>query len=466
MKIDILFERIDPNHYFISNESGSNLIISRDEFSSLLSNKLAPQLIKKLYEKNMIITKKNEWRYLRNYAKLKSFTFNPPSLHIVVLTTKCNHACIYCRVKPSTNKEIDMDIKTAFKVVDFILSTPSRYITIEFQGGESLINWKTFEKTIEYLKEKQKHTSKEIIVSVVTNLSLMTNEKLKFILENNISVCTSLDGPRHIHNTNRIYSATDSYEMVVKWLKILMNIVQKLKSGKRDSLPSALMTTTRISLKYPKEIIDEYRNLHLGGIFIRPLSPIGYAASVWDKIGYSAEEFLEFYEESLDYILEINKTEKFIERNAAIKLKKILLNEDPNYLDLRSPCGAVVGQISYYPDGGIYTCDEGRMVGKGGEKFFKIGNVFKNSYKDILTSIKSRNVVYSSLNDNYPKCIRCAFKPFCGICPVFNYTVKNTLINLDYSNLWCDIEKGIFKILIKKIINEKHRKIFMRWFDA
>lgn len=466
MKIDFLFEKIDSNHYFISNESGTNLIISKKEFLSIVSNKIKPKLIEKLYKKNIIIGKKNEWRYLTNYKKLKRFIFNPPTLHIVVLTTKCNHSCVYCRAKPLDSNQTNMEEKTVFKVIDFIFSTPSYYITVEFQGGEALINWDAFKKAVMYIKEKQKKIKKDIVISIVTNFSLMTKEKLKFMIENNISICTSLDGPSYIHNKNRLYTGGDSYFTVTKWLKTINNFFEKRKGYKRDSLPSALMTTTRISLKYPHEIIEEYRKLGLGGIFIRPLSPIGYAKHVWDKIGYTAEEFIKFYEKSINYILKINKKETFIERNAAIKLKKILFNEDPNYLDLRSPCGAVIGQLSYYPNGHIYSCDEGRMTNMDGEKFFKIGNVFKDSYEDILSYSKSKNVIYSSINDNYPKCVRCAFKPYCGVCPVFNYTVKDTLINLDYSNYWCDIEKGIFKVLINKIKEEKYLKIFMRWFDA
>ena len=48
---------------------------------------------------------------------------------------------------------------------------------------------------------------------------------------------------------------------------------------------------------------------------------------------------------------------------------------DPNYLDIRSPCGAGIGQIAYSYDGKIYTCDEGRMLGGMGDDIFCIGNV-------------------------------------------------------------------------------------------
>ena len=39
--------------------------------------------------------------------------------------------------------ENDMSIATAEKVVDMAMRSPSDSITIEFQGGEPLVNWKS-----------------------------------------------------------------------------------------------------------------------------------------------------------------------------------------------------------------------------------------------------------------------------------------------------------------------------------
>ena len=46
-----------------------------------------------------------------------------------------------------------------------------------------------------------------------------------------------------------------------------------------------------------------------------------------------------------------------------------------NYMELRSPCGAGVGQLAYYADGDIFTCDEGRMLHEMGQSTFRLGNV-------------------------------------------------------------------------------------------
>ena len=67
------------------------------------------------------------------------------------------------------------------------------------------------------------------------------------------------------------------------------------------------MTTTKESLAYPKEIIDEYLRLNLGSIFLRSLSPYGFATKTMKAIGYSSEEFVEFYKKALDYIIELNR---------------------------------------------------------------------------------------------------------------------------------------------------------------
>ncbi|MEF3280836.1 MAG: His-Xaa-Ser system radical SAM maturase HxsB [Elusimicrobiota bacterium] len=445
------FEKLEDG-YFISNDFGECSIVKKNEFEKLLNKK-------KKKKENLKI--QNE--LIKKYKNLTSYVFSSPSLHIMVITLRCNHLCKYCRTQ-NFGASSEMSEETARKTIDFILNTPSQNIAIEFQGGEPLLNWKTFKMSIDYIKSKK--SDKDIKLSIVTNLSLMDDDKLKFLLLNNVSICTSLDGPEKIHNANRPYNGGSSYQKTIYWLKKIKKLVDSRSKGEKDSLPQALMTTTKFSLSNPQAIIEEYLNLGIGGIFIRPLSPIGYAKYKWSEIGYNAKDFLDFYEKSLDYIIKINYSEKFIERNAAIKLKKIIFNEDPNYLDLRSPCGGAIGQIAYNYDGDIYTCDEGRMLGAYGDFSFRIGNVFNSSYYEIINSGPARVCAMASCLENQPKCFRCAFKPYCGICPVFNYETSKTPYGSYKSQYWCEIEKGIFKILIKKLSKKENYKIFLRWFDA
>ena len=60
---------------------------------------------------------------------------------------------------------------------------------------------------------------------------------------------------------------------------------------------SALMTTTEKSLSQPREIIDEYLRLGFNGIFLRSLSPYGFAIKTNRFQSYDTERWLDFYRE-------------------------------------------------------------------------------------------------------------------------------------------------------------------------
>ena len=136
-----------------------------------------------------------------------------------------------------------------------------------------------------------------------------------------------------------------------------------------------------------------------------------------------------------------NNRVTFIERQARIMLHKILRSTDPNYLEMRSPCGAVTGQLAYGPDGKIYTCDEGRMIGEG---LFCVGDAKMDSYKEVLGSPTALSMINASITDSL-FCDTCAYKPWCGVCPVMNYAEQGSLIG--------------------DIVNTPRHKIFLAQFD-
>lgn len=79
----------------------------------------------------------------------------------------------------------------------------------------------------------------------------------------------------------------------------------------------------------------------------------------------------------MDALIEINKKGRFIKEDHASILLRRVRGDFMNYMELRSPCGAGVGQLAYYADGDIFTCDEGRMLHEMGQSTFRLGNVYK-----------------------------------------------------------------------------------------
>lgn len=451
----------------VSNDFGGWLVLDGREFRSLKDGSFARKkgLCAKLARRGFIKERLDFESLGQDMGGLHRHSFGGPSLHILVVTLKCNHACVYCRaVKAGGFEKAVMSLETAKKSIDMAFSSPNKNIVIEFQGGEALINWPVVRNAILYARKKNTAYDKNLEISVVTNLSLMDEEKFSFLTGHGAGVCASLDGPAFLHDANRRYAGGSSHEKTLYWLKKALSLKH---GGEKDSLPSALMTATKLSLKYPEEIVETYRKIGLGGIFLRPLSPIGFARSVWGDIGYKSEEFGSFYRSALEHILRLNRRgERFVERNAAIVARKALKKEDPNFLDLRSPCGGAIGQLAYNWDGGVYTCDEGRMAGFGRDDFFRLGSVYKNSYQEIISAPAARVCALASCLENQSACSRCAWKPFCGVCPVYNYETQGSPWGDIVTGDWCKIQKGIFSAVFDALSKPSSRKIIEGWLDT
>jgi len=457
------------DEYLLTNDFGYYKFISPENFEKLLKNDLnkSSELYNELWRKGFLKRDLSKHEPLsEQYRKKKASLFSGPGLHIIVVTLRCNQNCIYCQAsaKDLTDKGLDMDIETAERTVNRIFETPNDHITIEFQGGEPLVNWEAVKFIVEYAREKEKETNKEVDFSLVTNLSLLTEERLDFLAEKLVGICTSLDGPEEVHNKNRPYPKGNGYAETVKWIKKYRQKKEEMeKKGKTLTRINSLVTLSKISLDYPEEIINEYLRLNFRGIHLRPLSYLGYSSGNFkDKMGYPVEDFLDFWKESLDYIVEINNLGNYFhERETRIRLRKILVRQDPGYTDLSSPCGAAIGQMLYNYDGDVYTCDEGRMIE---DDTFKIGEVKKDSYEDMIGSDTTQAVINCSLLDNFP-CRSCVYKPFCGVCPVKNYNNYGNMFPQMKNTGWCKLQKGQFDYIFSKLKDDKYRKVFESWVD-
>ena len=224
-------------------------------------------------------------------------------LHIFVISLRCEHSCHYCQVSRvnASRTLYDMSPATADKALQLVFECPAEALKIEFQGGEPLLNFEVIRRLVEQAEVKAEETGKNISFVITTNLALITDEILEFCAAHRIFISTSLDGPSFIHNANRPRPGNDSYELTLRGIEKTRKILG------REAI-SAVMTTTRLSLDYPREIIDEYLEQGFGTIFLRSLSPYGFARKTERQIGYDMEQFLAFYVAALGYIIELNKT--------------------------------------------------------------------------------------------------------------------------------------------------------------
>lgn len=446
----------------ITNDLGRYHFLEKEEFEGLINEKLdeSTELYKKLEKEHFFYNTSSE-RYLEDIKPElrygKSYLFSATSLHIFVVTNDCNGRCVYCQAQSGNVKECrKMSCEVARRAVDLALQSPQKELSFEFQGGEPLLNFPVIKYIIEYSEAVK--GDKIIHYTLVSNLSLLTEQMILFFQKYDVSISTSLDGDGELQNRNRpLADGRNTYDV----------FKEKAGSLKKHGLSyGAIQTTTRLSLERYKEIIDEYRNRELSSIFIRPLTPLGCALAHWDEIGYTTEEFLEFYRNSLQYLLKINKEGYFMkEGHASIFLSKIIHGYGVNYMELRSPCGAAVGQMAYYYDGNIFTCDEGRMLYEMGDRSFCMGNVMADDYDTLMDSRLCKAVCKYSIIECLPKCCDCVYQPYCGTCPVINYAMEKDIISRSARNYRCEIYGGMLDIIFELLMDQENERVMKGWVE-
>lgn len=459
------FDRITQDEYILTNMVGEFYVISPQKLYELIEYKLPnnSKEIADLRSKHFLYYPNEKAPFELLALKLRtklSRLANFTNLHLFVVTLRCDHSCPYCQVsRQSEDKAMyDMTKETADKALDIVFRSPSPALKIEFQGGEPLLNFDMVKYIVKEAKERNKLFNREIQFVIATTLSLINDDILKFCKEHKIILSSSLDGPEDLHNENRPRVGKDSYQKFIQGLTRAREVLGY------DQV-SALMTTTDKSLSRVKEIIDEYLKLGFDGIFLRSLSPYGFAIKTKKFMTYDAQRWLEFYKEGLNYIIELNKSGiRFNEQYASLILTKMLTPSDPGYVDLMNPSGAGIAAIVFNYDGAVYASDESRMLAEMGDTTFKLGDLSKNTYEEIILSDVLMDALENSFTISVPMCSDCAFEPYCGADPVYHHAIHKDVVGRKPESAFCQRNMAIFKHLIELMRKDPQvKQIFLSW---
>jgi len=459
------FERLQDGDLVLTNEVGEFTFLPSSKLEDVVQKRLDPadQAYADLRARHIIMEPGDEASLellaLKKRTKLKNLA-NFTNLHLFVVTLRCDHSCQYCQVsRQSENKAaFDMTPETADRALDIVFRSPNPAIKIEFQGGEPLLNFSLIRYVVEHAKERNRIEGRLLQFVITTTLALLTPEILNFCSEHQIFLSSSLDGPADLHNRNRPRPGKDSHARFVAGLQQARD-----KLG-YDSV-SALMTTSPASLTRVKDIVDEYLTHGFDGIFLRHLSPYGFAIKTKSYQSYNAERWLEFYREGMDYILELNKQgTHFVEHFSSLMLTKMLTSREPGFVDLMNPSGAGIAAVLFNYDGDVYASDEARMLKEMGDTSFRLGNLYQNSYEELFTSEALLNALDDSFTSSAPMCSQCAFESWCGADPVFHHAMFGDVLGRKPESEFCSRIMGVTKYLLEKIKwDPQAKKIFMRW---
>jgi uncharacterized protein len=175
---------------------------------------------------------------------------------ILNITGGCNLACKYCFAETAENKQ-SMSLKIAQKAIDNLLSQKNEIgeYSIYYFGGEPLLKKVLLRQITEYAyREIVVKRNKKVNFLINTNATLINEEALELFRQYRFGVTVSIDGPREIHDANRIYhTGKGSYG----------NVVEKINLLKKYHITTNLRATFSPKIKNLVSVFDFFEKLQL-----------------------------------------------------------------------------------------------------------------------------------------------------------------------------------------------------------
>lgn len=152
------------------------------------------------------------------------------------VTEDCNYRCTYCRrtitlqydaPQPEPLLQAYLSEENAFRAVDYYFERYTGFLakltpekrqalletvppTLSWYGGEPFLNFPLMRSVTAYFQslpwEQHGVPADRLRVSSNTNLSLLTDEMIEFIIGNRVLLFASLDGPEQEHDRCRVFS--------------------------------------------------------------------------------------------------------------------------------------------------------------------------------------------------------------------------------------------------------------------
>ncbi len=324
----------------------------------------------------------------------------PLTTLVLNVTSKCNLACTYCyeygedRVVEPSKKPRFMTEETARQSVDFMFAEAGEQKTVHltFFGGETLLNYKVLRSALAYARSRAAALGKEVDVSLTTNATLLRDEIIDWIVDNDVGVTVSIDGDREQQNRHRVFhNGKGSYDVIRPHIESLLTKHRRRPVGAR-------VTLTHDNL----DVIGIFRHLRgeLG------FWEVGFApvTTSWRR-DYAIEEagfeqmlfsFQELAREFLAFALE--------GRHHGFSNVRDTVEEIHKGMSKAYPCGAGLGLLGVATDGDVALCH--RFAGSDSHK---LGTVFEGVDHALQDDYLVRHHIA-----NKTDCSQCWARPLCA----------------------------------------------------
>lgn len=339
----------------------------------------------------------------------------PPRVHVLTKPTGaiCNLNCSYCffldkeQLYPGSRFRMSDEVLETY-IRQLIETHRTREVTVAWQGGEpTLMGIDFFRKAIVY-QEKYRKPGMTFENTMQTNGTLLNDEWCEFLKENNYLVGLSIDGPRELHNANRVDKAGQpTFDKVMRGLRLLQ------KHGVEYNI---LTTVNAVNGDYPLEVYRFLRD-EVGTSWMQFIPVIErvnedgrtlyqQGATVSDR-SVKPEQFGNFLITIFDEWIRHDVGKVFVQTFEATARKWMNL---PSGMCIFEPtCGL---GVALEHNGDLYSCDH--FV----EPDYRLGNIQEQHMRDLVGSDRQQQFGHDKLETLPKYCLECDVRFACnGECP-------------------------------------------------
>ncbi len=324
----------------------------------------------------------------------------PLTTMVLNVTSKCNLSCTYCyeygedRLVDEGTMPRFMDEKTARDSVEFMLSQSKgqKVVNLTFFGGETLLNFKLLQTTMDYALRRGDEEGKRVRFSLTTNGTLLKPDVIEWLSENDVGVTISIDGPEEMNDQFRVLNnGMGSYEMIVPKVKELLKRHTTRPIGARVTLTQQNLDVHRIF----QHLTEEIGFKEVGFAPVTTSSCHGYAL---DENSYDRMlvQFQELAREWLEYAAE--------DRYHGFSNVRESIEEIHKGFSKAYPCGAGLGLMGVSTDGNVNLCH--RFAGSEEHRLGSVTEGVDRTKQEQF--LEEHHIAYK------PDCHSCWARPLCS----------------------------------------------------
>jgi radical SAM protein with 4Fe4S-binding SPASM domain len=318
----------------------------------------------------------------------------------LLITEKCNLACPYCLAGANSSMPA-MDRDIARKTVDLAFGmAESDVLAFEFAGGEPFLKYDLMKETVAYIRNHPLRGNRRLFLSTQTNATLLNEERVRWLKEEDIRVGISIDGGSQAQNKSRPQvNGKESFSKLARGIDLLH----------RFEVPfGGLVVLNRANADDPAELAATLLRLGIHGFRLNPVAYLGDARKNWNQVGLSQEHIIGFMKGLMAHI--VDRKLPLLEDNVR-SMCDFLTSKQRRTRCMRTHCGAGDTFQAIAANGDIYPC--GRATQSPG---LKLGNIFDPGLESLSQPSRSNNVM-AQIRERRPAdlegCSNCSYRQLC-----------------------------------------------------